>query len=148
MRVSKDQANAELFEGTDNFELTSSTLVDVDNLASTYQQRKLDALRKLKKQETGKILILDEATSAIDYKTDSIIQNSLRQELQGDVSLITVAHRLQTIMEADKIMVLDAGTIVEFDSPRELLKIEGGKLRALVEESGDKDALFAMAGAV
>ncbi|KAJ7337000.1 hypothetical protein DFH08DRAFT_621808, partial [Mycena albidolilacea] len=48
-----DQANAELFEGTNTFELTSSTLVDVDNLTSTYHQRKLDALRKLKKQETG-----------------------------------------------------------------------------------------------
>ncbi|KAJ7672991.1 hypothetical protein DFH06DRAFT_902662, partial [Mycena polygramma] len=48
-----DQANTELFEGTDTFELTSSTLVDVDSLESTYQQRKLDALRKLKKQEAG-----------------------------------------------------------------------------------------------
>ncbi|KAJ7024707.1 hypothetical protein C8F04DRAFT_968608, partial [Mycena alexandri] len=48
-----DQANAELFEGTNTFELTSSTLVDVDNLTSTYQQRKFDALRKLKKHEVG-----------------------------------------------------------------------------------------------
>ncbi|KAJ6505676.1 hypothetical protein C8R47DRAFT_967608 [Mycena vitilis] len=48
-----DQANAELFEGASIFELTSSTLVDADNVASTYQQRKLDALRKLKKQEAG-----------------------------------------------------------------------------------------------
>ncbi|KAJ6468064.1 P-loop containing nucleoside triphosphate hydrolase protein [Mycena vitilis] len=95
----------------------------------------------------SKILILDEATSAIDYKTDSIIQNSLRHELRGDVSLITVAHRLQTIMDADKIMVLDAGRIVEFDSPKKLLKIKDGKLRALVEESGDRDALYVMAGA-
>ncbi|KAJ7657330.1 hypothetical protein DFH06DRAFT_1297973 [Mycena polygramma] len=95
----------------------------------------------------SKILILDEATSAIDYKTDSIIQNSLRHELRGDVSLITVAHRLQTIMDADKIMVLDAGRIVEFDTPKKLLKIKDGKLRALVEESGDRDALYAMAGA-
>ncbi|KAJ7185322.1 multidrug resistance-associated ABC transporter [Mycena filopes] len=95
----------------------------------------------------SKILILDEATSAIDYTTDSIIQHSLREELPGDVSIITVAHRLQTIMDADKIMVLDAGNIVEFDSPKELLKIKDGKLLALVEESGDRDALFAMAGA-
>ncbi|KAJ7213835.1 hypothetical protein GGX14DRAFT_444201 [Mycena pura] len=71
--------------------------------------------------------------------SNSIIQNSLRQELRGDVSLITVAHRLQTIMDADK--------IVEFGHPEELLKIEDGKLRALVDESGDKDVLYAMAGA-
>jgi len=44
------------------------------------------------------------ATSAIDYKTDSIIQNSLRTELGGDVTLITIAHRLQTIMDADRIV--------------------------------------------
>ncbi|KAJ7130893.1 hypothetical protein C8R46DRAFT_659815 [Mycena filopes] len=109
-------------------------------------QRQIFALARAIVRKS-KILILDEATSAIDYKTDSIIQNSLRQELQGDVSLITVAHRLQTIMDADKIMVLDAGRIVEFDSPKELLKIKDGKLRALVDESGDRDALFAMAGA-
>ncbi|KAJ7156568.1 hypothetical protein C8R43DRAFT_883820, partial [Mycena crocata] len=48
-----NQANTELFEGTDNFELTSTTLVDAENIALTYQQRKLEALRRLKKQETG-----------------------------------------------------------------------------------------------
>ncbi|KAK7461891.1 hypothetical protein VKT23_008323 [Stygiomarasmius scandens] len=93
----------------------------------------------------SKLLILDEATSAIDYKTDSIIQSSLRNELKGDVTLITVAHRLQTIMDADKIMVLDAGKIVEFDSPKALLQIEGGRLRALVDESNDRDTLYEMA---
>ncbi|THU88444.1 P-loop containing nucleoside triphosphate hydrolase protein [Dendrothele bispora CBS 962.96] len=93
----------------------------------------------------SKLLILDEATSAIDYKTDSIIQSSLRNELKGDVTLITVAHRLQTIMDADKIMVLDAGKIVEFDSPKALLQIESGRLRALVDESNDKEILYQMA---
>ncbi|ESK84755.1 hypothetical protein Moror_568 [Moniliophthora roreri MCA 2997] len=93
----------------------------------------------------SKLFILDEATSAIDYKTDAVIQRSLRQELGKDVTLITVAHRLQTIMDADRIMVLDAGSIVEFDSPRELLKLQNGKLRALVDESADKQHLYAMA---
>ena len=102
------------------------------------------------------------ATSAIDYKTDTVIQTSLRNELGGDVTLITVAHRLQTIMDADKIvrrrrrchnsqntdflqMVLDAGNIVEFDRPSQLLKNDKGMLRALVDDSGDKDNLIAMA---
>ncbi|VDB89903.1 unnamed protein product [Peniophora sp. CBMAI 1063] len=96
----------------------------------------------------SKLLILDEATSSIDYETDTIIQSSLRNELGGDVTLLTVAHRLQTIMDADKIMVLDAGRIVEYDSPKVLLKKEGGFLKSLVDESGDKDALYAMAGGV
>ena len=52
----------------------------------------------------SKLLILDEATSAIDYETDSIIQTSLRAELGKDVTLLTVAHRLQTIMDSDKIV--------------------------------------------
>ncbi|KAF9066068.1 hypothetical protein BDP27DRAFT_1424214 [Rhodocollybia butyracea] len=93
----------------------------------------------------SKLLILDEATSAIDYKTDSIIQDSLRNELKGDVTLITVAHRLQTIMDCDKIMVLDAGRIVEFDSPQALLRNKDGKLRSLVDQSNDRDILYAMA---
>ncbi|KII86961.1 hypothetical protein PLICRDRAFT_275537 [Plicaturopsis crispa FD-325 SS-3] len=92
----------------------------------------------------SKLLILDEATSAIDYKTDSVIQSSLRHELPRDVTLLTVAHRLQTIMDADKIMVLDAGRIVEFDSPAALLQNENGMLRSLVDQSGDRDALYAM----
>ncbi|KAH9016815.1 P-loop containing nucleoside triphosphate hydrolase protein, partial [Lactarius pseudohatsudake] len=74
----------------------------------------------------SKLLILDE-----DYKTDAIIQTSLRTELKGDVTLITVAHRLQTIIDADKVMVLDAGRIVEFDKPSELLKVENGRFRSL-----------------
>ncbi|KAF8832671.1 hypothetical protein HHX47_DHR1001791 [Lentinula edodes] len=87
----------------------------------------------------SKLLILDE-----DYRTDSIIQDSLRNELKGDITLITVAHRLQTIMDADKIMVLDAGRIVEFDSPQALLNIKDGKLRSLVDQSNDKDSLYTM----
>ncbi|EIW86373.1 hypothetical protein CONPUDRAFT_78742 [Coniophora puteana RWD-64-598 SS2] len=90
----------------------------------------------------SKLLILDEATSAIDYKTDTAIQESLRQELKRGITQIIVAHRLQTIIDADKIMVLDAGCLVEFGSPWELLQNERGKFRALVDESGDKDALY------
>ncbi|CDO76128.1 hypothetical protein BN946_scf184876.g21 [Trametes cinnabarina] len=93
----------------------------------------------------SKLLILDEATSAIDYETDSIIQTSLRTELGKDVTLLTVAHRLQTIMDSDKIMVLEAGQIVEFGKPRELLQKENGLLRSLVDESRDRDKLYTMA---
>jgi len=93
----------------------------------------------------SKLLILDEATSAIDYETDTVIQTALRQELDKDVTLLTVAHRLQTIMDADKIMVLDAGEIVEFGKPVDLLQNEQGILRSLVDESGDKENLYAMA---
>ncbi|KAH7905305.1 P-loop containing nucleoside triphosphate hydrolase protein [Hygrophoropsis aurantiaca] len=94
----------------------------------------------------SKLLILDEEnlTDSPDYKTDTLIQSSLRNELR-DVTQIIVAHRLQTIMDADKIMVLDAGKLMEFGTPAELLKNDKGMFRALVDDSGDKDALYEMA---
>ncbi|KAL0959258.1 hypothetical protein HGRIS_014529 [Hohenbuehelia grisea] len=109
-------------------------------------QRQIIALARAMVRQS-KLLILDEATSVIDYKTDAVIQASLRTKLASDVTLLVVAHRLQTIMDADKIMVLDAGRIVEYGRPKELLGDANGKLRALVDESGDRDALVAMAQA-
>ncbi|CCM06514.1 uncharacterized protein FIBRA_08786 [Fibroporia radiculosa] len=107
-------------------------------------QRQILALARAILRQS-KLLILDEATSAIDYATDAVIQASLRREMDSGVTVLTVAHRLQTIMDADKIMVLDAGRIVEFGKPTELLENKNGMLRALVEESGDKASLLAMA---
>ncbi|KZO93694.1 ATP-binding cassette transporter [Calocera viscosa TUFC12733] len=89
----------------------------------------------------AKVLILDEATASVDAETDNAIQASIRSELKY-ATLITIAHRLQTISDYDKIMVLDAGKLVEFDSPLKLLEKEGGIFRALVEESGDKEKLW------
>jgi ABC-type multidrug transport system fused ATPase/permease subunit len=80
-----------------------------------------------------------------DHDTDTLIQNSIRNELK-DVTLITVAHRLQTIMDADNIMVLDEGNLIEFDTPLNLLKRDGGVLRGLVDHSGDVENLYKMAG--
>ncbi|CDO77193.1 hypothetical protein BN946_scf184747.g6 [Trametes cinnabarina] len=109
-------------------------------------QRQILALARAIVRQS-KLLILDEATSAIDYETDTVIQKSLREELGKDVTILTIAHRLQTIMDADKILVLDAGHIAEFGAPHELLKNEKGMLRSLVDESGDRDALYAIAEA-
>ncbi|KAL0068688.1 hypothetical protein AAF712_004404 [Marasmius tenuissimus] len=93
----------------------------------------------------SKLLILDEATSAIDYHTDSVIQAFLRKELPTDVTVITVAHRLQTIMDADKIV---RRRMIEFDSPKALLVKEDGLLKSLVDESNDKTTLYTMASSV
>nr|GAT43679.1 multidrug resistance-associated ABC transporter protein [Mycena chlorophos] len=83
----------------------------------------------------SKLLILDEATSAIDHKTDAIIQSSLRTELPKDTTLLIVAHRLQTILDADKILVLDAGRMVEFDTVLNLFDKKGSVFRSMCDEA-------------
>jgi len=69
----------------------------------------------------SKILILDEATSSMDIETDQLIQELIRVEFK-DHTIITVAHRLQTIVDSDRVAVLDQGRVVEFGNPRELLE--------------------------
>ncbi|KAG8830089.1 hypothetical protein FRC17_005452 [Serendipita sp. 399] len=93
----------------------------------------------------SKVLILDEATAAIDHQTDALIQTSIRTELK-DVTVITVAHRLKTIGDSDKIIVLDGGRLVEFDSPANLLRKENGHYKSLVDQSGEKKEIYKMAG--
>ncbi|XP_008589254.1 PREDICTED: canalicular multispecific organic anion transporter 1-like, partial [Galeopterus variegatus] len=72
----------------------------------------------------SKILVLDEATAAVDLETDRLIQATIRNEF-SHCTVITIAHRLHTIMDSDKIMVLDNGKIVEYGSPEELLQNRG-----------------------
>ncbi|KAM9010884.1 ATP-binding cassette sub-family C member 2 [Ara ararauna] len=72
----------------------------------------------------AKILILDEATAAVDLETDHLIQTTIRREF-ADCTVLTIAHRLHTIMDSNRVMVLQAGRIVEFDSPEELLRKQG-----------------------
>ena len=78
------------------------------------------------------ILILDEATSSIDTETEAIIQNAIEKLIQKRTSII-IAHRLSTIRNADKILVLDKGRIKEFGAHEELMKIENGHYRNMIE---------------
>lgn len=71
-----------------------------------------------------KILIFDEATSALDYESESIIQNNLKEICEGR-TVIIIAHRLSTLKEANKIMVIDNGNLIEYDTHEMLMKEEG-----------------------
>ncbi|PLB48636.1 P-loop containing nucleoside triphosphate hydrolase protein [Aspergillus steynii IBT 23096] len=88
-----------------------------------------------------KIMILDEATSAVDMETDALIQRSIRAEFGRNSSLLVIAHRLSTIADFDKILVMDAGRAVEFGTPKELMHIKAGVFRNLVENSGERAVL-------
>ncbi|KAH6588650.1 hypothetical protein BASA50_010612 [Batrachochytrium salamandrivorans] len=89
-----------------------------------------------------RILIMDEATANVDYETDAIIQKCLREDF-FDSTIITIAHRLNTIMDYDRVLVMDAGKIVEFDSPKVLLCNESGVFRSMVNETGQQNvAMF------
>ncbi len=70
------------------------------------------------------ILIFDEATSALDYESESIIQNNLKEICKGRTVLI-IAHRLSTLKDADKIMVIDSGNLTEYDTHENLLQKKG-----------------------
>ncbi|KAM0256050.1 hypothetical protein ACHAQJ_005249 [Trichoderma viride] len=87
-----------------------------------------------------KVLLLDEATSAVDMETDRLIQQSIRQEF-SDSTLLVIAHRLSTVVDFDRILVLKDGVDAEFGTPKELLEIEGGLFKEMVSHSGEKDEL-------
>ncbi|PNY26446.1 ATP-dependent bile acid permease [Tolypocladium capitatum] len=87
-----------------------------------------------------KIMVLDEATSAVDISTDALIQRSIREEF-SDSTLLVIAHRLSTIADFDRILVLSEGRVAEYGTPRELWGKEGGIFRDMCEHSGEKDKL-------
>ncbi|KAL5612887.1 hypothetical protein BROUX41_004035 [Berkeleyomyces rouxiae] len=89
-----------------------------------------------------KVLLMDEATASIDYSTDSKIQGTIR-ELTS--TIITIAHRLQTIVDYDRVLVLDKGEVKEFAHPYELMLMDQGIFRGMCETSGEYDSLLAAA---
>ena len=97
-------------------------------------QRQLVCLARALLRKT-KILILDEATAAVDLETDDLIQATIRKEFK-DCTVLTIAHRLNTILDYDKIMVLDKGIIAEFDSPNQLLENDNSIFHSMAKDAG------------
>ncbi|XP_052753783.1 probable multidrug resistance-associated protein lethal(2)03659 [Galleria mellonella] len=82
-----------------------------------------------------RILVLDEATANVDAQTDALIQTAIRQHFR-ECTVLTIAHRLNTVIDSDKILVLDAGRLMEFDHPHILLQNKKGYFRRMVAETG------------
>ncbi|KAK4365451.1 hypothetical protein RND71_016809 [Anisodus tanguticus] len=80
-----------------------------------------------------KILVLDEATASIDNATDSIIQKTIRTEFE-DCTVITVAHRIPTVMDCTMVLALSDGKLVEYDKPMKLVNKESSLFGQLVNE--------------
>ena len=81
--------------------------------------------------QRSKIIIMDEATANVDFKTDRLIQEVIRHKFK-DSTVLTIAHRLNTIMDYDKVLVLDGGRVVEFDNPDVLIR-KGGLFAEMVK---------------
>lgn len=96
-------------------------------------QRQLICLGRALLRRT-KILVLDEATAAIDLETDALIQATIRQQFAG-ATVLTIAHRLNTIMDSTRVLVLDQGKVAEFDSPAHLLGDRRSKFYSLAKDA-------------
>ncbi|KAJ8082867.1 hypothetical protein PM082_008724 [Marasmius tenuissimus] len=112
-------------EGGDNF--------------STGEKQLLCMARAILKR--SRVLVMDEATASVDYSTDELISRTIRQEFAGS-TILTIAHRLRTVIDYDRIMLLDQGRIVEFDRPGKLLSQPSSKFHSLCKATGKEE--FAM----
>ncbi|XAR72527.1 Xenobiotic-transporting ATPase [Bertholletia excelsa] len=117
--------DAEVLEGGENF--------------SVGQRQLLSLARALLRR--SKILVLDEATAAVDVRTDSLIQRTIRGEFRTCTMLI-IAHRLNTIIDSDRILLLDAGQVVEYDTPEKLLSNQASEFSKMVQSTGAANAEY------
>jgi ATP-binding cassette, subfamily C (CFTR/MRP), member 1 len=113
--------------------LSSSVVEGGSNLS--VGQRQLICLARallMKRRSPNLILVLDECTASVDYATDAVIQQVAREEFEGS-TVIVIAHRLDTVMHSDRILVMDAGSPAEFDTPANLVA-QGGIFAQIVSK--------------
>ncbi|KAG8381911.1 hypothetical protein BUALT_Bualt05G0022000 [Buddleja alternifolia] len=125
IRRSRFGLDAEVLEGGENF--------------SVGQRQLLSLARALLRR--SKILVLDEATAAVDVRTDALIQKTIREEFKS-CTMLTIAHRLNTIINSNQILVLDSGQVVEYDTPQNLLENEASAFYKMVQSTGPANAQY------
>jgi ABC-type multidrug transport system fused ATPase/permease subunit len=114
--------------------VTLETQVSPSGANFSQGQRQLIAMARALLRRSS-IIVLDEATSSIDFATDSKIQTAIREEFGGAL-LLTIAHRLRTVIDYDKLIVLDKGVVAEFDTPWNLIQKEDGIFHSMAMKSG------------
>jgi ABC-type multidrug transport system fused ATPase/permease subunit len=103
-------------------------------------QRQLLALARALIRNS-KIIVMDEATASVDFDTDSKVQETIRTEFQG-ATLLCIAHRLRTVIDYDKVLVMDQGVVAEYDTPLKLLQKPEGLFKSMCEQTGEYEALL------
>ncbi|CAO0796532.1 unnamed protein product [Mucor circinelloides] len=140
-----------------NHHASSSSSVDTENLITldspvtgsgsnwSQGQRQLIALARALVKKTA-LIVLDEATSSVDFDTDHQIQETIRREFT-DSTLLCIAHRIRTVADYDRILVLDQGEVKEFDTPYALMTRDGSIFQQMCERSGEYAELLSIAEA-
>jgi ATP-binding cassette, subfamily C (CFTR/MRP), member 1 len=103
-------------------------------------QRQLVCLARALLRDS-RVLVMDEATASCDPETDNLIQRTVRQEFRG-VTILTIAHRLPTIIDYDKVLVMGGGRVLEYDTPSALLSRSGGAFSDMVDSTGPESSTF------
>jgi len=138
--------DASLFTDVDTkVSVSLDTQVSAGGTNFSQGQRQLIAMARALLRRSS-VVVMDEATSSVDFTTDAKIQKAIREEFT-DSLLITVAHRLKTIIDYDRLLVLDHGKVVEFDTPYTLIEKEDGVFRSMCLKSGSFGELEAAARA-
>ncbi|CAN6616690.1 ATP-dependent bile acid permease [Trichomonascus vanleenenianus] len=140
--VSGTSSSTMIAENMNQFVNLSSPVTEGGGNLSQGQRQLMCLARSLLK--SPKVLLLDEATASIDYETDAKIQKTIRQEFKH-TTLLTVAHRLRSIIDYDKILVLGDGAAKEYDHPHVLLERKDSIFREMCERSGELAALEILA---
>lgn len=122
-------------------DLTNAVSEGGSNLSQGQRQLMCLARSLLK---SPKVILLDEATASIDYQSDAMIQQTIREEFAGS-TILTIAHRLRSIIDYDKILVMDAGKVVEYDDPYALIANKETLFYSMCENSGELEVLTKLA---
>ncbi|CAO3610008.1 unnamed protein product [Mucor fragilis] len=138
-----DEANNEQQDAKDQISLDSVVTENGSNWSQG--QRQLIALARALVKKSA-LIILDEATSSVDFDTDYKIQQTIRTEFM-DSALLCIAHRIRTVADYDRILVLDQGEVKEFDTPYDLMTTEGSIFQQMCLRSGEYNDLLAIAKA-
>ena len=114
--------------------------IDIEQLALSHGQKQLISIcRAILEKDRKNILLLDEITSSLDTKTEAQVMRVIHQEF-GSHTVLSISHRLSTLLQCDRIVVLDSGEIVESGAPNELLQNDSGLFQKLWYKQQDSAA--------